>query len=302
MAPLWVRASAAAIRRLPFGRYRAAHVVGKVRVAPFLMRLPARAGSQVFLCDLRDSISREVCFTGLYEPQETRLFDALLRPGMRVVDAGAHWGYFTLLCANRVGASGRVLSLEPDERLVDLLRANVEANGLTQVTCIRAAAASARGTAAFAAFRESDGNWGLSRIAPAGLAADFEVETVSLDELVAGERGGVVDVVKIDVEGAEADVIRGMRDGLKAHRYTHLLLECHPAHLAERMASVDDCFEPLRAAGYQGWLIDHSPAMHRRAAVEPVPIRELLQPLTTARVVSDRWPHTWWCAPGVSPF
>lgn len=301
-APSWVRASAAAIRRLPFGRYRAAHAIGKVRVAPFLMRLPAPTGSQVFLCDLRDSISREVCFTGMYEPQETRLLDALLRPSMRVVDVGAHWGYFTLLCASRVGASGRVLSLEPDPRLQALLRANVEANRLTQVTCIHSAAAFARGTAALAGFREGDGNWGLSRIVPAQAAADFEVETVSIDDLVAGERGGVVDVVKIDVEGAEADVIRGMRDGLTAHRYTHLLIECHPAHLVARDASVDECFEPLRAAGYQGWSIDHSPAMHRRAAVEPVAIRELLRPLTTARVVSDPWPHTLWCVPDVSPF
>ena len=301
-APWWVTLSAAAIRRLPCGRYRTAHAFGNLSVAPFLMRLPADAGGQLFVCDLRDSISREVCFTGRYEPQETQLLTRLVRPGMTVIDAGAHWGYFTLLCAHRVGASGRVLSLEPDARLFALLRANIAANRLAHVECIAAAAALARGTAPFLAFRESHDNWGISRIAAPGAGADCDVATIAIDELIVERRCETVDLVKIDVEGAEYDVLRGMAEGLRAGRYTRLLLECHPAYIRERGGSVSESLEPLRQAGYRGWSIDHSPAMYRRAAVRPVATSELLRPITMAGIEADPWPHTLWCAPGGVPF
>lgn len=299
-APWWINASAAAIRRLPFGRYRAAHAMRGLRLGPFLMRLPADAGRQLFVCDLRDAISREVCFTGRYEPQETQLIETLLRPGMTVIDAGAHWGYFTLLCAHRVGPSGRVLSLEPNSRLLGLLRLNVEANTLRQVECLGVAAADSRGTAAFASFREGDDNWGISRLVPAGATADSQVQTIAIDDLVAERRIAKVDLIKIDVEGAELDVLEGMAAGLRSHRYTHVLLECHPAQLAERGASVDECLDALRTAGYRGWSIEHSPAMYRRAAVRSVPVPELLRPIVAGRVSAEAWPHTFWCAPNAA--
>lgn len=299
-APLWVRLSAATIRRMPFGRYRVAHALGRVPAAPFLMRLPPDAGHHLFVCDLRDSISREVCFTGQYEPQETQLAELLLRPGMTAIDAGAHWGYFTLVCAHRVGGQGRVLSLEPDARLLALLAANVAANGLRHVEWIGAAAAAGRGSARFAGFREADGNWGTSRVVSARVSADCEVPTISIDELVEERGWAAVDLVKIDVEGSEGDVLRGMADGLRAGRYRHVLLEGHPLALAERGLSFDMCVEPLRAARYRGWLIDHSADMHRRAAAGSVPPSELLRPLEGVDLAAQPWPHMLWSAPSAA--
>ena len=119
--PAWVTLSASAVRALPFGRYRAANFVGRFSRGPFRASLPADLGGYAFACDLRDSIAREVCFTGRYEPQETRLALAILRPGMTAVDAGANWGYFTLLSAHAVGPRGRVVALEPHPALSGLL-------------------------------------------------------------------------------------------------------------------------------------------------------------------------------------
>ena len=93
------------------------------------MRLPDSLGGFTFICDVRDSLMREVCFTGMYEPQETLLAQQLLRRGMTVVDVGANWGYFTLLAAHLVGNRGRVLSLEPDPRMFRLLQQNVATTG-----------------------------------------------------------------------------------------------------------------------------------------------------------------------------
>ncbi len=163
-APKWVRLAARLIPWLPAGRYRAIARLGRNPPPTFRMRMPPNLGSQWFLCDLRDSIAREVCFTGLYEPQETAVVRAVLKPGMTFVDVGANWGYFTLLAAHLVGHAGRVLSLEPDPRLFQTLSSNLAMNRLSQVRALQLAAADAPGLLSLAGFDESQGNFGLSRI------------------------------------------------------------------------------------------------------------------------------------------
>jgi FkbM family methyltransferase len=297
-APLWVSLSASAIRTLPFGRYQLANLLATFADRPFLARLPADLGGAAFICDLHDTISREVCFTGRYEPQETQLAMRLLRPGMTVVDAGANWGYFTMICAHLVGVRGRVIALEPHPRLHAMLSHNVTCNRLEHVEALHLAAGADAHGQAFVGFDERGGNWGLSRAAAPSEVPDFECATATIDAL-SEERGpGGVDLVKIDIEGAEADALRGMADGLRQRRYRYVLIECHPAALGSRGVSVEQCLEPLRRAGYRGRHIDHSIEMHKRAARTAVRVDELLAPIDPARLAADAWPHLLWAAPG----
>jgi FkbM family methyltransferase len=282
---------------MPFGRYQLANILARFAGRPFLARMPQDLGGAAFICDLRDTISREVCFTGRYEPQETLLAMRLLRPGMVAVDIGANWGYFSLACAHLVGAGGRVIALEPHPRLHSMLSDNITENRLDQVEVLRLAAGAIEGSRRFVGFDEQGGNWGLSRAAQHREAADFECDTASLDALLDSKHAGRVDLVKIDIEGAEADAIRGMADGLCRHRYRYVLLECHPAELAGMGATVEQCLEPFRQAGYHGWHIDHTVAMHRRAAAGPVRVAELLAPIDAAKLAADPWPHLLWAAP-----
>src|SRR5262249_37599273 len=159
----WVRAAARVVRLLPFGRYRTLHWLPRSTGA-FRMRLPQTLGGDKFRCDLKDSISREVCFTGRYEPQETALLPNFLAPGMSFVDVGAHWGYHSLLAAHLVGPTGRVLSLEPDPRCFAALQDNLNVNALQQVKAFRVAAADAVGRGVLAGYEERDGNYGVSKI------------------------------------------------------------------------------------------------------------------------------------------
>jgi FkbM family methyltransferase len=297
--PLWVSLSASAIRTLPFGRYHLSNAIAKLSSGPFVARLPRELGGARFICDLQDSIAREVCFTGRYEPQETQLAARLLAPGMCAVDVGANWGYFSLVCAHLVGRAGRVVALEPHPRLAAMLGENVRANNLSQVDVRTVAAGADRGPRAFVGFDERAGNWGLSRAARPSEASDFECATTSLDTLLFADGSGKsrVDLVKMDIEGGEAEALEGMARGLAGRRYRYVLLECHPAELARIGQSVERCLEPFVRAGYRGWHIDHSPAMHRRAAIGPVPIGELLTPIDPAALGSDPWPHLLWAAP-----
>jgi FkbM family methyltransferase len=295
--PLWVTLSASALRALPFGRYRAASALARFARGPFLARLPADLGGASFACDLGDSIAREVCFTGRYEPQETQIARRLLGPSMRVVDVGANWGYFTLVAASLVGPGGRVLALEPHPRLHALLRENVLRNAIAQVTCLELAASDVAGRTGVVAAPIDAGNSGLSRLASCGERADFECAMEPLDAVIARHALDVVDLVKIDVEGAEPRVLRGMADGLRRRRYRFVLLECHPQALEIAGTSIEACVAVLEESGYRGWHIDHSPDMHRRTARTVVPLSDLLTPWQHGRVGAD-WPHLLWAAPG----
>ncbi len=296
--PLPVRVLAAVIPRLPLGRYWAVSQLRRFRPTPFMMPLPRRFGALLYECDPRDSVAREVCYTGGYEPQETAVAERILRPGDRFVDVGANWGYFSLAAAHWVGPRGRVVAFEPEPRLYRALGDNVAANRLTHVSAHRAAVAAGPGRLAFAAFREDEGNWGISRAVSGNAAADFEVQSVGLDAALDAERLGEVQLVKIDVEGGEAGVLAGMTSGLARGRYRHVLLECHPALLAARGESASACVDQLTGAGYRAWVIDHSPAAHRRAARNPAAIAALLRPYEAGAQL-EAWPHVLALAPGV---
>ena len=312
--PLWVSLSASAVRALPFGRYRATNFLGRLGRKPFVARLPADLGAATFYCDLRDTISREACFTGRYEPQETVLATRILEPGMTVLDVGANWGYFTLVCAHLIGTTGRLVALEPHPRLASILRENVRANELAQVRVLEVGAAATTGVASFIDYPQDGGNLGLSRMAETTEGADFSGVTVALDDLldqvVRAENEplafGVVDLVKIDVEGTESDVLAGMARGLAARRYRYVLLECHPHALTRRGESLESCVEPPATAGYSGWLIDHSPSAHRRSAAGKADVRDLLTPWPAAAkerpsTADTGWPHMLWVAPDARP-
>ena len=301
--PVWVRWGAAIIRRLPAGRYRAMNWLCRRPSPVFVMRMLEELGGYSFTCDLRDSISREVCFAGRYEPQETALVRAILRPGMTFVDVGANWGYFTLLAAHLVGTGGRVVSLEPDPRLFRMLHENVVRNSLTRVTALQVAAAAEAGTLTLAGYNESDGNFGISRVVSGGqeMPGTFQVAARSLDALF--DELGVrdIDLLKMDIEGAEGFALPGSAKSLANRGIHRLLLELHPARLAEHGHSAQDIIQHLLGVGYRAWTVDHSHAGSRRAVyARRLNPRTLLRPLNTHASLDD-WPHLLWTMPGMEP-
>jgi len=299
-----VRLAARVIRCLPLGRYRLIHWLACRPPPAFEMRLPERLGGASFRCNLRDAIAREVCFTGLYEPQETALVQAFLRPGMTFVDVGANWGYFTLLAAHLVGSSGRVVSLEPDPRLFASLTDNLTRNCLSQVTALPLAAADKSGILTLAGYQESGENWGLSRITsvnPGSGVPSFQVAATALDDLLDEPGLDIIDLMKIDIEGAEGFALKGLARSLARQRVKRLLLELHPDQLAEHEHSLEGMLEKLEGAGYQAWSVDHSPRANRRAAyARRLNVASLLQQFDP-RAALDTWPHLLWTVPGWEP-
>jgi FkbM family methyltransferase len=155
---------------------------------------------------------------GTYEPAQTERFVDLVRPGAQVLDVGAHVGYYTLLSARLAGSSGRVAAFEPSPANLAALKANVAGNRLANVTIVEAAVAGAVGTACFD-LAHGSGTGHLTA------AAGLEVPTVALDGWCAAHEFAP-DVIKMDIEGAEAEALPAAVETLRRCRPV-LLLSTH---------------------------------------------------------------------------
>jgi len=176
------------------------------------------------------------CWAGVFERENQQRLTRLLRPGDRFVDVGANVGFFTLLGARRVGSGGGVLAFEPLEANLTLLRRHVELNGASQVSVFATALADRPGRGAFL----HRGSPSQARLDPRG-GTIVEIETLD----IALERKGwdSVHAIKIDVEGAEARVLRGARRTIATERPPALLVATHgwQAH--------EDCLRELSSCG-----------------------------------------------------
>jgi FkbM family methyltransferase len=164
-----------------------------------------------------------------YEPHVTRALRDTLGRGATFIDVGANIGYFALLAAKIVGPSGRVLAFEPNPANCELLRRSIATNEFGNVTLHQQAVAESRQTLHFAtAGIDSNGRVVNPAEAAAEVVALPTVEAVALDEALADRAR--IDVIKLDVEGAEARAWRGMQTILARHKPT-LLFEFSPVLL-----------------------------------------------------------------------
>lgn len=165
---------------------------------------------------------------GWFEPFETLLVQRLVSPGDTVVDVGANIGYYTLQFARLVGETGQVFAFEPDPRNFALLEQNVWQNGYRNVTLVRAAVTARPGSVRLHLNADNRGDHRIYASEPGRQAID--VEAVALDDYFS-EKCGRLDLVKIDVQGAEAGVFLGMRGLVAEHRVGRVLSEFWPRGL-----------------------------------------------------------------------
>ena len=170
----------------------------------------------------------EVALRGEYQEIETiHWLREVVKPGMTVIDVGANVGQMTMEMAHLVGASGQVIAIEPAPVNLAILRAHVSGNGFSKRVKVIAAAVCAQDQARLEISVPTVGVSGVSsgfQLNGIGLQLSAEnrqhaigVETLTLDGLC--ERDGISPaVIKIDVEGAEWDVLKGASDCLSRHR------------------------------------------------------------------------------------
>jgi FkbM family methyltransferase len=172
-------------------------------------------GFSLYVSESDLAVGAEILRSHTYEPTVTAEFRRLLRPGMTVIDIGANIGYYSLLAASLVGPGGWCLAIEPNPRNVRLLAANIALNRYQHVQICQAAATESL-TLLFLNTNHSNG---VVSTADGLLAEALSRETVlglRLDDVFpALER---VDLIKVDIEGAEYRAITGLLRTIDRHR------------------------------------------------------------------------------------
>jgi FkbM family methyltransferase len=183
-------------------------------------------------------------------------FEHLLRPGMITADIGANLGLYSLTIARCVGVDGLVYVFEPDPDLFTALRRNCEINGFPWIKCFNVALGEKTGRLSL---RRSAFNSGDNRMqATSGVTDDgmaFDVDITTFDQLL-GDDADRVDFIKIDVQGWELSVFKGMEKRLSNPRPLLILFEFGPDTLLGAGVNPADLLSFLTDRGFELSLID----------------------------------------------
>jgi FkbM family methyltransferase len=198
------------------------------------------------------------------EPGTRRVICKLLSPGMTFVDIGAHIGLLTLAGARAVGSSGKVLAIEPTPRSFELLTRGLAANALLSRVVLKAQAVGARRDHCRFFVADVLGHSSLTRPeSPEEKFREIDVDVSPLDDLV--PPGTSVDLVKIDVEGAELAVLAGMTRIIRENPDVAIIAEFGPSHLKANGITSEQWFSAFRNHGFEGYTIDELSAKCHRA-------------------------------------
>lgn len=191
---------------------------------------------------------------GRLEPGTLKVVQDRLHEGGTMIDVGANVGSLAVPAARRVGPSGRVIAVEPTPRVAELLRRTAALNELSDRLVIeQCAAGEAESQAAFGLSAETTHN---SLVPAEGSSVTIQVPVRPLDALVAP--GTRVDLVKIDAEGAELRVWRGMRRIVAENPGLAAIVEFGPSHLRRTGTTVEEWFAELQAPGFVAREIDEA--------------------------------------------
>jgi FkbM family methyltransferase len=198
---------------------------------------------------LAEAIDRSIYLYGFYEYRTAMAYCSFIRPGATVADIGAHVGQFTLLAAHRVGAGGLVLSFEPNPENRARLIKNVNRNALANVRVLEYAVSDRGGSATLQIpqVEHSSGEGSLHARGP--VQKEFAIETRSLDVVLEELHIERIDVMKVDVEGLEAEVFRGGAQTLRKSRPT-IVFEVNDVYQRDSGFSAP-AIDVLRELGYR---------------------------------------------------
>jgi len=209
---------------------------------------------------LSEHMQRRIFWMGYYSTDIVALLKTVLRPGMVVVDVGANIGEITLIAAQRVGDTGRVIAVEPVNVIADRLAEHVRVNDLSQVTIVREALGSAGQDRVpiYASCGQdvSDEHQGLASLYGEGEGQEpiEYVNITTLDDKAASLDLSRVDLIKIDVEGGELPCLQGAENVLRRFR-PMLIVEIQEFSACQAGWSVKELFEYLRGFGYEFFTI-----------------------------------------------
>lgn len=226
-----------------------------------------------FTVNLHDTIvSFEILVYRKWQPLETMLYERLVRPGDYVIDIGANIGFFTALFAELVGGAGHVLAIEPEPNNARLLRKNIEARGTLHVVTVAETAVGMNSGIALL-YKASSGNLGDNRmyftaerhgLAPSKEREATQVPIARVDDLVIG--WPCVNFIKMDIQGFEAQALKGMTGVFNANPDILLFTEVFPFGMRAAGSDPLAFLAELRFFGFEIWETSASKQPLKRVA------------------------------------
>lgn len=173
-------------------------------------------------------IGRSIYLTGVWEKEMTSFVQNRIQEGWNILDVGADVGYYSLLFASKTGKNGKVASFEPDPEPWPILNDNIKISGYSNITPYNFALSDHKGKGMM---KKS----GKGQLYPDKEGKEDNTSTVKMipfDDFFKELSWKHLDLVKIDVEGAELSVLKGMEKTLKKY-HPHLIIEIHTRQLKE---------------------------------------------------------------------
>ena len=199
-----------------------------------------------------------------FERAELRFVERLLRPGMTVLDIGAHHGLYTLLCSKCVGRKGQVIAFEASPREVRRLLKHVRINRCSNVRVEPHAVGSETGSADLYVVNGSC-NWGNSLRAPVLFESTFKipVQVCPVDDVLLELGISRVDFIKLDVEGAELSALKGAARLLRGVARPAILVEVQDVRTQPWGYPSRAIVEFLTRAGYRWFELNADGSLRR---------------------------------------
>jgi len=241
----------------PFGGIRPHRVYRWLAHAGFKRPDPkwvkTQLGFKMKLCPFY-ALDREILALGQYESELHAFYDRFVKPGMTCLDVGANIGDSALHLAQIVGPTGKVFAFEVAPAPLARLREHITENGYDDRVSLHVIAlADKQGSMEFSFARDDVENQGMGSLVNHGntvVSATTTVETLSLDRFVDDRGISSIDLIKVDIQGAELMFLKGARNVLQEMRPT-LLMEVSPRDLECLGHTPRDLLACIESLGYQ---------------------------------------------------
>ncbi len=202
-----------------------------------------------------EDVGRQIHFTGCYEFNETAFLRKTIRPTDICVDVGGNIGYFSMLMAD-LARNGEVHVFEPIKLNVALMQGSVELNGFENIRIVQAAVGDSSGSTGFTVSRDSAYS-SIRDTKRKPIEKVITIPLISLDDYVSRELLPRVDILKVDVEGAEGLVIEGATRLLRdpVHRPRIIFMELYDPNLILFSCSVEIILKRMKGLGYMAHVV-----------------------------------------------
>jgi FkbM family methyltransferase len=275
-APAWVPALAWFTRRFhPKGTdrfVRALHPPGNAR--PVRTVLDYDQG-MVINIDTHSFLEWYIYFYGAFRPQISKLLNRMLRPGQVAFDIGSNIGMHAMIMANRVGPTGQVHVFEPDPHPLGRLKANMNLNGLGNVTVNQAAISSRTETRQLFLHDDTIGNFANASLQAANVGRStttIDMKVWSLDDYVAANPIPRLDAIKLLAQGEEWNALQGGIETIKRYRPKIFFL-WEPSYWARQSLCLMDAVRFFKELGYATYQVEFGA---RRPVTEEIAMGQVL--------------------------